>query len=154
MRYQSITEEQWATVTSAAEEAQQLKIYAVGLTKRLKALFDDDHPKKSWGVTFEILEDGTSWRIESPFGVARAHLRIFTNEAGMYAKYVIERQGKDPKDEPIWQQVWALHVTLQGMVHPGEEGGEPINLRTSSLNHSDDAMVHLGLSLLYALGQE
>jgi hypothetical protein len=153
MRYQSITEEQWATVTSAAEEAQQLKIYAAGLTTRLKALFDDQHPRKSWGVTFEVL-DGTSWRIESPFGVARAHLGIFTSEAGMYGKYLIERLGKDPRDEPIWQPVWALHLTLQGMVHPGEEGAEPVNLRTSSLSHSDDSIVHLGLSLLYALGQE
>ena len=154
MRYQSITEEQWATVTSAAQDAQQLENYAVGLTRRLKALFDDEHPKNSWGVTFEILEDGTSWRIESPFGVARARLGIFTSEAGMYGKYAIERQHKNPEDQPIWLPVWALHLTLQGMVHPGEEGGEPINLRTSSLTHSDDAIVHLGLSLLYALGQE
>lgn len=154
MRYQSITEEQWATVTSAAIDAQQLEKYAVGLTKRLKALFDDEHHKKSLGVTFGVLEDGTSWSIESPFGVARAHLGIFTSEAGMYGKYVIQRQQRNPKDEPIWLQVWALRLTLQGMVHPGEEGGEPINLRTSSLNHSDDAIVHLGLSLLYASGQE
>ena len=154
MRYQSITEEQWATVTSAADEAQQLEKYAVGLTRRLKALFDDEHHKKSLGVAFGILEDGTSWSIQSPFGVARAHLGIFTNEAGMYGKYVIQRQQRNPGDEPIWLPVWALHLTLQGMVHPGEEGGEPINLRTSSLSHSDNAIVHLGLSLLYALGQE
>jgi hypothetical protein len=154
MRYQSITEEQWATVTSAAIDAQQLEKYAVGLTRRLKALFDDEHHKKSLGVAFGILEDGTSWHIESPFGVARAHLGIFTSEAGMYGKYVIQRQQRNPEAEPIWLPVWALHLTLQGMVHPGEEGGESINLRTSSLSHSDDAIVHLGLSLLYALGQE
>jgi hypothetical protein len=154
MRYQSITEEQWATVTSAALDAQQLEKYAVGLTRRLKALFDDEHHKKSLGVAFGVLEDGTSWRIESPFGVTRARLGIFTSEAGMYGKYVIQRQQRNPEDEPIWLPVWALHLTLQGMVHPGEEGGEPINLRTSSLSHSDDAIVHLGLSLLYASGQE
>lgn len=153
MSYQSITEEQWATVTRAAEEAQQLKTYAVRLTVKLKEYFDDEHSRERLGVRFEVLGDDTSWRIESPFGMARAHLRIFTNEAGLYAKYLIERQHKCPADQPAWQPIWAIHITLQGVAHPGHDSAEPINLRASS-NHADDAIVGLGLSLLYALGQE
>jgi hypothetical protein len=153
MSYQSITEEQWATVTSVAEEALELKKYAVRLSAKLKEYFDDEHSKDRLGVRFEVLEDATSWRIQSPFGVARAQLRIFTNEAGLYAKYLIEKQSKDPADQPIWQSVWAIHITLQGVAHPGHDSTEPINLRASS-NHADDAIVGLGLSLLYALGQE
>ncbi|MGV8901419.1 MAG: hypothetical protein ACOH2O_04200 [Pseudomonas sp.] len=154
MRYLSIPEEHWATVTSAVEESAQLKKYAARLTARLKALFDDDHSRQTLGVTFEILGDGTAWHIESPFGVARAHFRVFTRETGLYGKYVIQKLNNDPEDEPFWHQVWALRITLQGLVHPGDEGGELISLRASLSNRSDDAILHLGLSLLYSLGQE
>jgi hypothetical protein len=154
MRYLSIPEEHWATVTSAVEESAQLKKYAVRLTARLKALFDDEHSKKTLGVTFETLGDGTAWHIESPFGVARAQFRVFTGETGLYGKYVIQKLNNDSGDKPFWHQVWALRITLQGLVHPGDEGGELISLRASLSNRSDDAILHLGLSLLYSLGQE
>ena len=153
MSFPIVTEQHHSKIRYLVRESDLIFQSARALTAKLKGVFERSHPKEYWGVSFDVREPGHSANIETCFGVARASTTIHVNQDGVYGRYLIEKQQKDDRGELVWSAVWIIRITNEGLVYPGDSGGDPIDVRDSFFpGGSDNDIVGLALSLLYSIG--
>jgi len=152
MGFHSVSEQDQSKVRYAVRDAGQVLDCARRLSGQLKALFDKPHPTEHWGVSFVELENGESAEIQTPFGMARASTSIHINQDGVYGRYLIEKQTKNADGELVWRSAWVIRISRDWVVYPGEEGGEPVDVRDYFPGASNNDVARLGLSLLYSIG--
>ena len=153
MSFPIVTEQNHSKVRYLVRESDQVFQSARALSAKLKDIFERSHPKEYWGVSFEVLEPGHSANIETRFGAARASTTIHVNEDGIYGRYLIEKQKKDDRGELVWVAAWVIRISSEGVVYPGESGGDPVDVRDNFFpGGSDNDTVRLAMSLLYSIG--
>lgn len=102
-----------------SEDVGQVRDYSIGLVKGLGEIFNA--AKSRWEVTFTAPDD-TSFELSGPIGLVRARLTFGVEDAGVFGRFVIQKQIHDEYDRKLWANIWAIRVSKDGDVRAGDTG--------------------------------
>ncbi|WP_415769287.1 hypothetical protein [Pseudomonas sp. LB3P38] len=152
MGFPVVTEQDQNKVRYLVRESEQVLKTARILGERFAQLFSGAHAKEYWGLSFVQEGAGKTASLTSPFGRARASTTVHVGKEGVFGRYLIEKAVKNSDGAESWRAVWHVRISNDGVVYPGDEGGEPVEIRDSYPGSSDNDVARLGLSMLYSIG--
>lgn len=101
------------------DDVDQVRQYAAVLASTLGEIFKA--AKSRWEITFTASDD-TSFELSGPFGLVRAKLILGMEDAGLFGRFVIQKQIHDEYDRMLWTTIWAIRVSKGGDVRAGDTG--------------------------------
>ena len=148
MEHKAFLSEQIDFSRNAVDRAAAIRGRAKAVMEKLAQNSTGDFIVRNWGISIAPDEHGNA-KIETPFGEGRAELSIHIGELGIYARYEIQRLGKDQYDRAMWKPVWAFQIAGDDQVTHGDSGEYGFEVYAPY----QDSYPKLLLSILTALGQ-
>jgi hypothetical protein len=152
MEFLPVTERQQYAVCDLVADAEVVTRFSLRIIGRLKALFDDDSAKDTWGVSIDPTDNPTEFDLSTPFGKAKAEVIIAAGEDGVFGKIVIRKYKKNDLGEIVSPIVWFIRVTKDGQVYQGESTTDPISATPQFRSKAESEIMNLGQSLLFTIG--
>ncbi|HEX8591736.1 MAG TPA: hypothetical protein VF682_00410 [Pseudomonas sp.] len=151
MEFLPVTEKQFDQVRRSVNDTQLVAGMAVKVMERLKSLFAERVPTECWGTSIEQADD-SGYLIKTPFGNGRADLVLAVGDEGVYGRLLIRKEKLSLSLKTEYPVVWSIRITADGKVYQGDSLTNPSIDHTRFRREADEALVALGLALIYSIG--
>jgi hypothetical protein len=153
MKHLPVTLEQQEIARYTLSDLEQINRAAQSIFDRLRTYLAGSGAKDTWGISIESKGDGPLIEFNTPFGPTRMVLVPFTDERGVQARYVLEKEATNSLGHSYWHDVWSLRIDKHGNVYQGEDSTTSFPARLQFMAQ-DEYIGGVALSILYASGAE